>query len=326
MILNVVLVVIAFAILIKGADFFVTGASSMARKMGITPFVVGLTVVAIGTSAPEFFVNVIAAFGGSTDLAIGNVIGSNVANILLGLGVASVVATIAIKKQTVWKEIPFALLSALVIAFVTLDTVFSGAQINTISRGDGLTLLCFFVIFMVYTFGLSKVKEGDKESDHIDVYSWTKSIILTVGGIGALLIGGDMVVHNAVAIALSLGWSENLIGLTIVAMGTSLPEIVTSVIAVRKKQADLVVGGIIGSTIFNAFFILGSTALVKDIVIAPHKQLDITFDTLFLLVISTAFFIFMFVGKKHSLERWQGVLFITTYLLYMAYAIMREMN
>lgn len=326
MIVNVVLVIVAFAVLIKGADFFVAGASSMARKMGITPFVVGLTVVAIGTSAPEFFVNVIAALGGSTDLAIGNVIGSNVANILLGLGVAATVATIAIKKQTVWKEIPFALLSALVIAFVTLDTVFSSASENVISRGDGLVLLSFFVIFMVYTFGLSKVKESDEESNSIEVYSWPKSLLLTFGGIGALLIGGELVVTNAVAIALALGWSENLIGLTIVAMGTSLPEIVTSVIAVRKKQADLVVGGIIGSTIFNAFFILGSTALVKDVIIAPQKNLDITFDTLFLLVISTAFFIFMFVGKKHSLERWQGVLFITAYLLYMLYAIMREMN
>lgn len=326
MILNVLLVIVAFSILIKGADFFVSGASSIARKMGITPFVVGLTVVAIGTSAPEFFVNVIAAIGGSTDLAIGNVIGSNVANILLGLGVAATVATIAIKKQTVWKEIPFALLSALVIAFVTLDTIFSGAPENIISRGDGLVLLSFFVIFMVYTFGLSKVKEGDEGSDSIDVYSWPKSLLLTLGGIGALLIGGELVVTNAVAIATALGWSENLIGLTIVAMGTSLPEIVTSVIAVRKKQADLVVGGIIGSTIFNAFFILGSTALVKDVVIAPQKNLDITFDTLFLLVISTAFFIFMFVGKKHSLERWQGILFVTAYLLYMGYAILREMS
>lgn len=179
---------------------------------------------------------------------------------------------------------------------------------------------------MVYTFGLSKVKgEKDDNQDSIDVYSWPKSLLLTFGGIGALLIGGDLVVENAVAIALALGWSENLIGLTIVAMGTSLPEVVTSVIAVRKKQADLVVGGIIGSTIFNAFFILGSTALVKDIEIAPQKNIDITFDTLFLLLISTAFFIFMFVGKKHSLEKWQGVLFVVAYLLYMSYAIFREM-
>ncbi len=326
LVLNAFLVVVAFVILVKGADFFVRGASSIARKVGITPFVVGLTVVAVGTSAPEFFVNVIAAFGGSTELALGNVLGSNIVNILLGLGVAALVGTISIKEQTVWKEIPFALLSAIVIAILTFDTFFSGAENNIISRGDALILLTFFVIFVVYTFGLSKAEENEDEHTSIEVYGWGKSLFYAIAGIAALVLGGKLVVANAVAIAEFLGWSENLIGLTIVAMGTSLPEIVTSVVAVRKGQADLVVGGIIGSTIFNAFFILGSTAAVADVVVDPEKIGSIGLDAVFLIGVSFLFFLFMFVGKKHAIERWQGCLFVTIYLAYMIFAVVREYN
>ncbi len=324
MILDITMIILAFIALVAGANYFVSGASSIARKIGVTPFVVGLTVVAVGTSAPEFFVNVTAAVKGSTELAIGNVMGSNIVNILLGLGVAAVVSKIAIKEQTVWKEIPFALLSVLVIAFVTLDTVFSGEEVNIITRGDALILLSFFIIFMVYTFGLSKAEENEEEDTEIKMYPWFKSLMLTLGGIAMLIIGGQLVVKHAVQIALSLGLSENLVGLTIVAMGTSLPEIVTSVIAVRKNQADLVVGGIIGSTIFNAFFILGSTAFVKDIVIDPLKLNNITFDIGFLFVVSLFLFFFMFIGHRHVLKRWQGVAFILLYFAYMGYAISRE--
>jgi len=326
LLLNGVMVIIAFAVLVKGADFFVSGASSIARKIGITPFVVGLTVVAVGTSAPEFFVNVIAAFGGSTELALGNVMGSNIVNILLGLGVAALVGTITIKEQTVWKEIPFALLSALIIGFVAFDQFFSDSGISAVTRGDGLILLAFFLIFMVYTFGLSKAEENEDEHAFIEMFGWPKSLLLSLGGIIALVIGGRLVVENAVAIAQTLGWSESLIGLTIVAMGTSLPEIVTSVVAVRKGQADIVVGGIIGSTIFNAFFILGSTAMVADVIVAPENLSTIGIDAVFLVAVSTLFFLFMFVGRRHTLERWQGGLFVGLYLAYMAYAVVREMN
>lgn len=322
--LNIVLVIVAFAILINGANFFVSGAGSIARKMGITPFVVGLTIVAIGTSAPEFFVNVIAAWEGSTELAIGNILGSNLMNIMLGLGVAAIISIIAIKEQTVWREIPFALLSVIVIGLLAFDGLFTPGAPNVITRGDGLILLSFFAIFMIYTFGLTKIKEDSDEDAEIEMFGWSKSILYTVGGIIGLIIGGKIVVTNAIEIANVFGMSENLIGLTIVAMGTSLPEIVTAIVAVRKGQSDIVVGGVIGSTIFNAFFILGSTALVKDVVISDERLSDVSFDVFFLLMISTLFFVFMFLGKRHKLERWQGVFFICLYLAYIGYAIARE--
>ncbi len=321
MLLDLFLVALGFFIVIKGADYFVQGAGSIARKLGVTPFVVGLTVVAIGTSAPEFFINVVAAFKDKTELAIGNVIGSNIVNILLALGIAACVGRVTIKEKTVWKEIPFALLSCFVIVFLGLDHFLSSSSESVITRGDGLVLLSFFLVFMVYTFGLTKVTHNDDEDDSgsIEMYPWHLSLLYTVGGIIGLIVGGRVVVTNAVDIAQVLGWSQNLIGLTIIAIGTSLPEIVTSVVAVRKGQADLVVGGVIGSTIFNAFFILGSTALVSDLAFGE----DSIVDAMFLSFVSILLFVFMFLGKRHVLERSQGVFFIALYVAYIGYALMR---
>lgn len=321
MLIHLLWVILGFVVVIKGADLFVQGAGSIARKMGVTPFVVGLTIVAIGTSAPEFFVNVIAAWNGSTELAVGNVLGSNIVNILLALGIAACVGHVSIKKQTVWREIPFALLSCFVIIFLGMDAFFTGESGggSVITRGDGLVLLSFFVIFMVYTFGLTKAEENDEEESQIDMYPWMQSALYTVGGIVGLVVGGRLVVEHAIDIATFLGWSENLIGLTIVAMGTSLPEIVTSIVAVRKGQADLVVGGVIGSTIFNAFFILGSTAFVSELTFGE----DNIFDAGFLMIISIILFISMFLGRRHVLERSQGILFIFLYIGYIGYALAR---
>lgn len=346
MLLNILIIIISFVLVIKGADFFVKGASSVAIKLGMSPFVVGLTIVAIGTSAPELVVNVMAVLDGSTDLSIGNIIGSNIINILLGLGLAALFVPLAIKRATVWKEMPFLLMSAFMILILGADLIIDGFGINILSKSDGFVFLAFFIIFMVYTFGLNKSNEkvvskkeagkntstkqnGNIQKDElqqsenleekIEVLSIPKSLIYIIGGVAALLIGGDWIVNSAVMIAEELGMSENLIGLTIVAIGTSLPEIVTSIVGVRKGHTDLVVGGIVGSCIFNALFVLGVTTSVGDL---PFTQANLI-DALVLALITFILFIFMFVGRKHVLQRWQGILFILIYASYTAFAIWR---
>jgi cation:H+ antiporter len=341
--INIIIISISFIIVIKGADFFVKGASSVAIKLGMSPFVVGLTIVAIGTSAPELVVNVMAVLEGSAELSIGNIIGSNIINILFGLGLAALFVPLTIKKATVWKEMPFLLMSVLMILILGADYVIDGFGDNVLSRSDGLVLLTFFIIFMVYTFGLSKDQKTTKETvknidtstqtlnnqtqdkeiedpeEKMEVLGIAKSIIYIIGGIAALLVGGNWIVNSAVIIAEQLGMSENLIGLTIVAIGTSLPEIVTSIVGVRKGHTDLVVGGIVGSCIFNALFVLGVTAGVGNL---PFTQANLI-DALVLAFITLILFIFMFIGKKHVLQKWQGIMFLLIYVAYIIFAIWR---
>lgn len=318
-VLLIVLGVSLYAI-IKGADYFVRGASSVSLKLGVSAFVIGLTVIAIGTSAPEFFINIIAAHSGATDLSIGNIFGSNMAGILLGLGIASLITPLTLKTKTVWKEIPFSALGAFLVLLFGSDVLLDGAVANVLTRVEGITLLSFFIIFIIYTFSLS---ETDKVEDdqNIQEFSWLRSILYIIGGVAILLIGGELTVDAATVIASMMGMSQNLVGLTIVAVGTSLPEIATTIIAAKKGQIDLAVGGIVGTIIFNIFFALGSTAVVAHL---PFKQ-DNVIDALFLIFISILFFLFMFVGKKHKLERWQGISFIILYVVYILFAVLREM-
>jgi len=307
----------ALTIVIKSADFFVAGAASTARRLGMSAFVVGLTIVAIGTSAPEVTVNTIAAFQGNTSLSIGNIIGSNIVNILLGLGVAALFVPLTIKKQTVWKELPFMLLAALMVLVLGADTFFgTTVSQNVVGRSDGLVLLSFFAIFLVYVFGLGK-PEGEEED--IAVLPWWQSLALIGAGLTGLVVGGKFAVQSAVEIAHLLHLSENLIGLTIVAIGTSLPEIVTSVTAVRKGHIDMAVGGIVGSSIFNIFFALGLTALVANL---PFTAANI-FDAFVLAAVTVVLFVSMFLGRRHTLERWQGALFVGMYGAYIIFAILR---
>jgi cation:H+ antiporter len=320
----IILVVVALAIILKGADYFVLGASSISIKWGISAFVVGLTIVAIGTSAPELFINAIAAYSGATDLSIGNILGSNIAGILLGLGIAAIFVPLHIKHGTVWKEIPFSLMGAFVVLVFGADIIINGATENVIVRGEGIALLTFFVIFISYTFGLSAVEKGDDsdDSENIKEYTWKKSIVYIILGLIGLVFGGSLVVESATVLAATAGLSENLIGLTIVAIGTSLPEIITTIVAARKGQISLAVGGIVGTIIFNIFFALGITAVIAPL---PFNSDNIT-DALFLMFISILLFIFMFTGKKHKLERWEGVIFVCLYFSYMAYAIVRDVS
>ncbi|MCK4635652.1 MAG: calcium/sodium antiporter [Candidatus Moranbacteria bacterium] len=319
MLLNIIIVLISFGILIKGADYFVKGAASIAVKLGMSAFVVGLTIVAIGTSAPELFVNVSAVLKGSTELSIGNILGSNVINILLGLGISAIIVPLSIEKRTVWKEIPFSLLAAIMIFIFGSDRFIEGVGENVITRIDGLALLGFFILFIVYTFGLASVEKSGENGDEIENISLVKSIFYTIGGIFALVLGGNFVVSAATEIAVSLNISENLIGLTIVAIGTSLPEIVMSAIGARKGHVDLVVGGIVGSCIFNALFALGVTATVGDLAFTG----DNIIDALFLVLVSVILFVFMFIGKKKVLEKSQGIFFVLLYVAYILFAVLR---
>jgi len=316
MLIPILLLIVGFVILIAGAEFLVRGASSIARRFGISPIVIGLTVVAFGTSTPELAVNIFSALKGSSDIAIGNIIGSNIANILLILGVSSLVYPLVVKKNTVWKEIPFALLAVVLVYTMGNDSLFDGGSFNSITRTDGFSLIAIFIIFMFYIFGIAKTSG---ESEKVVVYKTWIASLMTLGGIGALFLGGNILVNNAVILAQAAGLSEALIGLTIVAVGTSLPELATSVVAAIHKHNDIAVGNIVGSNIFNVFWILGLTATMLQLPFNPATNLDVLVS----IGATVMLFMVMFIGKKRTLERWQGGLFILAYVVYIVYLIYR---
>jgi len=316
MLLPLLLIIAGIVVLVVGAEIMVRGSASMAKKWGVSSIVIGLTVVAFGTSAPELVVNLFSAFQGTTDLAIANVVGSNLANILLVLGVGGSLTALKVQKGTTFKEIPFALLAIVLVFIMGNDGSLDGATQNILSRADGLAFLSFFMIFLYYTFGISKA-EGERNT--VEEYTWMTSILMFIIGIMALVFGGKLIVDNAVILAALAGMSEGLIGLTIVAVGTSLPELATTVVAVRKGQVDLAIGNAIGSNIFNVFWILGLTAVIKPLPFDVNANSDVLFTILATLLL----FLFMFIGKRHKLQRTQGFLFITLYIGYIAYAILR---
>ncbi|MBM3210492.1 calcium/sodium antiporter [Candidatus Saccharibacteria bacterium] len=309
-------------ILILGAEGLVRGASSIAVKFNISPLVIGLTVVSFGTSAPELTINLISALQGSGDLAIGNVIGSNIVNILLVLGICAIIVPLSVKSSTVWKEIPLALLGVVLVGVMANDILLDGGAINSLTRTDGIVLLALMVIFMYYIFGMAKNDRDavpDDDTDTIKQYSGLMAVILTLGGLIGLVVGGQLLVEGAIAIAANMGLSEALIGLTVVAIGTSLPELATSVVAALKKQADIAIGNVVGSNIFNIFFVLAATSTLTPLSISGALQTDI------LVAIGATFllFLFMFTSKKHHLTRAEGVLFVVLYCCYTVYLVAR---
>jgi len=312
MFLTILFLVVGFILLIKGANFLVDGSSSVAKRFGISSLVIGLTVVAFGTSTPELVVNLISAFKGTTDIAIGNIIGSNIANILLILGITGIVAPIAVKSSTTWKEIPFALLAVLVSAVMANDILFSGANESFLTRGDGLILLGFFAVFMYYIVGIAK--NGTDEVEEVKIFGISKSIALIIVGLLFLVIGGKWIVDAAVFIAKSWGLSEAVIGLTIVAVGTSLPELITSVVAAMKGKSDIAIGNVVGSNIFNVFWILGITSVIKPLPFSDSSNLDM----IAVIGANILLFIWMLVGKRHKLERWQSAVFVVLYVVYVS--------
>ncbi|MBP6921229.1 calcium/sodium antiporter [Candidatus Gracilibacteria bacterium] len=315
---NIFLMIVGFVVLVGGADLLVRGASSIAKKMGISTLIIGLTIVAFGTSLPELVVSVVAAMKGSSDIAVGNIVGSNIANILLILGITGMISQLRVKESTIWKEIPFAILAVMALIFVGFDTVLSNTSQNSITRGDGAVLILFFLLFLYYIFQLAK-SEPFTEDAGIKRYNTALSVGMIVVGLGGLVWGGDMFIDGAVEIAQSLGMSEALIGLTIVAVGTSMPELATSVVAALRGQNDIAVGNIVGSNIFNIFWILGASALINPLQINPVMLVD----TLICLAITVLLFGVMFVGRKNAIDRWQGGVFFALYIGYVAYLVMR---
>jgi cation:H+ antiporter len=313
------LLIAGFAALIKGADWLVDGASSLAKRLGVSTLVIGLTIVAFGTSMPELMVNLLSSVEGKTDLAIGNVVGSNIANILLILGVSAVIRPLAVQSGTVWREIPFALLAVLVMAALGLDQIVNGTGDSALTRGDGLVLIAFFVIFLYYVFGIAKESANVNVADEVAIHSLGPSWLLVLGGLGALMLGGKWVVDGAVKFASMLGVSEALIGLTVVAVGTSLPELATSAVAAYKGNVDIAVGNVVGSNIFNVFWILGVSASVHPLPLSPVLAQDLFVALLATLLLFGA----LFVGRRHELERWQGALFAAAYAAYAAFLVGR---
>ncbi|MBU0598011.1 calcium/sodium antiporter [Patescibacteria group bacterium] len=319
MLIHVSLLIIGLGVLVLAAEFLVRGASSLARKIGVKPLVIGLTAVAFGTSMPELVVNIYSAFRGTADIAIGNVIGSNIANILLILGLSAAIVPLIVKHSTVWKEVPLALLAMVLVFFMGNDIWLDGASRDLLSRTDGFLLISVFIIFLYYTFGMAKADADSEASGNVRIYKNKYSIIFMVAGIVGLYLGGKLLVDQAVIMARLAGMSEALIGLTIVAVGTSLPELATSVVAAVHRQSDLAVGNIVGSNIFNVFWILGltSTILPLSFNAAVNTDVAVGIGATFLL------FLAMFVGQRHKLERWQGILFILLYFSYLAYIVVR---
>lgn len=320
--LTYILFVLGFVVLIKGADLLVSGASALAARLGVSALVIGLTIVAFGTSAPELVVNLFASWEGNTDIAIGNILGSNLANILLILGITALIYPLSVGKGTVWKEIPFALLAVVVLAVLVNDGVSSGVDPAGLSRSDGFILMSFFVIFLYYIFEIAKIGApcSEEQEESPGQYSFTRSwVMITLGFIG-LVIGGTWIVNGAVVIATGLGLSEALIGLTVIAIGTSLPELATSVVAAYRRNVAIAIGNIVGSNIFNILWILGISAIIRPLPFSPVLMTDLK------VVFWATLFLFgaLFVGRARRIDRWQGVLFVLAYLFYIGFIVLRN--
>ncbi|GIV37969.1 MAG: K+-dependent Na+/Ca+ exchanger [Cyclobacteriaceae bacterium] len=316
MLLTITLLLAGFAVLIKGADFLVSGASSVARKMGISSLAIGLTVVAFGTSAPELVVSLIAAIDGKADASFGNVIGSNNFNLMFILGVCGIIYPLTVQRNTVKYEVPLSILAAIGLFVLANDSIIWKHTRNVLSRTDAVILLLFFTGFLMYIYRTMK-NETTYEETPINLYSTPVSVLRTAGGLAMLVAGGKLVVDNAVAIASHFGLSERIIGLTILAAGTSLPELATSAVAAYKKNTDIAIGNVVGSNIFNIFFILGLTGIIQPM----HYNASMNLD-LYILVISTlVLMIFMFTIKRRRLDRWEAVILLVAYLVYTIYQI-----
>jgi cation:H+ antiporter len=319
MLIDIILIIAGMALLIKGGDFLVDGASSLARRLKISELAIGLTIVAFGTSAPELVVSLAAAIGDHPEISLGNVIGSNNFNLFAILGITALIAPPLVQKITVRIEIPFSMFAAILLLFLTNINFLPGEK-NFLSRIDGVILLMFFGWFLLYVYKSMKTHEIGENDSSVKTLSMFKSILFIVLGLAFLVVGGRVVVNSAVNLARDLNISEKIIGLTIIAVGTSLPELVTSVTAMIKKKDDIAIGNIIGSNIFNIFLILGVSSLVNPMDYSPVFNMDIyflIFGTLLLLLA-------MFIGSKRKLDRWQGAIFLLLYIGYVVYLILRN--
>lgn len=304
-----------FVILIIGANFLVDGASSMAKRFNVSNLVIGLTVVAFGTSAPELTVSIYSAMQGESDIALGNVVGSNIFNILGILGITALIVPLTVQSSTIWKEIPLALLAAVLVAIFANDVLIDGGSGSFVSRTDGLALLAFMVIFMYYTFDIAKKSPPDELHNQVKIYNVPVTILMIAGGLAMLVLGGRWLVDGAIDIATQFGVSKSVIGLTIVAIGTSLPELATSLVAAMKRNADIAVGNVVGSNIFNVFTVVGISSVIKPLSIGGITQVDLAVCILSSLLL----FIFSF---NYKISRLEGGLFLAGFVAYTTYLVM----
>lgn len=310
MIINILLLVVGFVLLIKGADIFVDGASSTAQNFKVSKMLIGLTIIAFGTSAPEFAVSMGALASGSTDMILGNVLGSCITNSLLILGIAAIIHPVKVKTNTVKKELPLCLLFSTALVVLFLDIELANGATNQITRADGMIILLFFSIFLYYLISLTKQKKSLNEDEKPKFKLW-KSLLFVAIGLAGIIFGSDLVVDNATDIAKILGLSERLIALTIIAVGTSLPELVTTIVSAKKGEQDLLIGNIIGSNIFNICVVLGIPVVIYG-TITPSSFQPID---LVMLVLSS-FLLFVFAETKKTITRWQGYIMLLVYITY----------
>lgn len=305
--MQVVLLALGFAMLVKGADWFVDGAAGIAEKFGIPQLVIGLTIVAMGTSAPEAAVSINAALKGNAAITIGNVVGSNILNILIILGITSVIVTVAVAKSTVKIEIPYMLL----ITLLLLCLGYTGQRITFL---EGIVLWAAFLLYLAYLFQMAKKNKEEVEEKEKEQSVW-KLLVFTVVGLFLIVLGSDVTVNAATAIAKFMGMSERFIGLTIVALGTSLPELFTSVSAAIKGKADIAIGNIVGSNIFNILFVVGTTALITPVIFEPAFLIDTA------IAIAAGFLLWLCVFKDKKLNRAGGVIMLIGYAAYFVYLL-----
>lgn len=316
MILNSVFILIGLVLLILGADWLVEGASSIAKKLGISALTIGLTIVAFGTSAPELAVNMISATSGNTELALGNVIGSNIFNIFMILGIAALIKPIGVQNTSVKVEIPFNLLASLALIVLANDVLIDNNSTSVISRIDGIILLLLFCIFMYYNF-LTGKSSSDEVAPTIEKRKTWLSVLMILGGLGLLVAGGRLIVLGAIDIATRLGVSQSIIGLTIVAAGTSLPELATSAIAAYKDKPDIAIGNVIGSNVFNVLFILGISAIITPLPTYTSANFDLSTNILagiFMLIFAIA-------GPGRKIDRREGAVLVAVFIAYTTYLI-----
>lgn len=314
MILDLILLIVGFIILIKGADIFVDGASSVAGNFKVSKMLIGLTIVAFGTSAPEFAVSVKSLLNNNGDIVLGNVIGSNILNIFLILGVSSLFHSLNVTNNTVKKELPITLLITSLFAVLLSDRLFDNSIINEFTRGDGIVLLLFFTIFIYYLINMSRKKiDNNQDEEYLPM---SKAIFYTLGGLIAIVIGSNLVVDNATSLALALGVSQKMVALTIIAFGTSLPELVTSVTATRKGEYDIAIGNVVGSNIFNIGVVIGiPVAILGSITKTTFNYIDLA------VMLLSALLLFLFSWKDKKISRNEGIVFLIVFVIYYAYVI-----
>ncbi len=314
MALSIILLIIGFVLLVKGADIFVSGASSIAQNFKISKIIIGLTIVAFGTSAPELAVSIKGILSGSSEIVLGNVVGSNILNILLILGMSSIFGKMSVKDNTVKKEIPLTILFSILLMMVSFDNMFNNKVTNVITKNDGIIILLFFVIFIYYLIAVMKNdRKKEKEKPNYNLFY---SILFTGIGLAGVIIGSNFVVDNAVNIAKLMHVSEKMISLTIVALGTSLPELVTSVEASRKGENDIAIGNIIGSNIFNIGVVIGiPSAIIGNINVGIFNYID-----MFVMIIS-AILLFVLTVKDRNLDKKNGIVMLMIFIIYYSYVI-----